>query len=508
MAAVFNALILLSLFFLILDLKHRFWRGQVPPEQSWWWIAALLTSVLAAGGILLRGPDLADYLRSRLIVLRVWLWCSGLGLVTSAGILALGAVQSVRLERDFSGITFGAFLGLLAIGLGWVGARLLGRGVSSAREISGLLARDPHAFFLRIRQIDNLALLGLIKLVIARFVGPRTHPFRSMAAARVFLVLAVVVLFGPPVLFIALTGFGDPPLATQHDLRGIGFLIIVASVLGAFALERAAASLRTQDASALLADDTRSPVLYLRSFVVEGVHTSKYEDVLRQFFSGIGPLVAVGRPGELFQTAGAARLYPGDAWQEVVTDLIQRAALVFVQIGATEGLAWEIATLLGMVDPRRVVVILRAPQSKWRRRHLIAEYSQFRESLGALFPRPLPASIGERGSFRLDWQAEPIGVGRFMCFGPDWEPHVIAIRTPSFLLWLRIRFGGNSPALALRACLEPTLERLGLTVPRLPLRATEVLHMALAITATLFAVAGVVLVAGLIVAGILVLLLS
>lgn len=491
LAAAFNVAILLSLVFIAFDVKHRFSGPGDTPRESYWWLAAVVTSMVAGVGMLLQGPGLADYLRHHVILLRVWLWYGAVGILSSAALLVLGAVRFPLLDPDVGSIAFGVALGAFGVAVAWVGVRVIGRALSSAPRIAELLTADPDAFFLFIRRIDDLGLLGVISHLLPR----PTQPIRSIAGARIALVLAVVVFFGPTVLWIIITGFEHRVIFSEGADRAVGFLIMLGSVTGAFALERAARSLRAADARDVLSDDKRPPVLYLRSFLVEGVQSSKYEDVLREFFREIGPLVAIGKPSELLQTAGAARIYPGDDWHEVVLRLMREAVLVLVQIGATEGLSWEIATLVQTVDPQRVVLILRPPQPKWRRRHLLAEYQMFRESLGRAFPRPLPSSIGKRGHFRLTWLSEPIGLGRFISFGPDWEPDVLAVRDPPFPLRLRLLFGPRSAPLVLRSCLRSVLERLRLVVPRVPLGLGEMAFMSATIPAAAAAVAGLVMIA-------------
>lgn len=501
LVSAFNVAILLSLGFIALDVKHWFLGPADVSRESAWWVAAVVTSLIAGVGVLLQGPALADYLRHHVVLLRVWLWYGAVGILSAGTLLLLGAIRFPLLDPDVGSIAFGVALGVFGVAVGWVGVRMIGRAVSSTPRIAELLTADPDALFLFIRRIDDLGLRGVILYLLPR----PAQPIRSIAGARVALVLAVVVFFGPTLLWMTVTDLGDTVLVSPGTDRMVAFFIMLGSVAGAFALERVARSLRAADARDLFADDKRRPVLYLRSFLVEGVESSKYEDILREFFREIGPLVAIGKPRELLQTAGAARIYPGDNWHEVVSRLMREAVLVLVQIGATEGLSWEIAALVQSVDPQRVILILRPPQPKWRRRHLLAEYHKFRESLGRAFPRPLPSGIGKRGHFRLTWRSEPIGLGRFISFGPDWEPEVLAVRDPPFPLRLRLLFGSRNAPLVLRACLRPVLERLHLSVPQVSLGLGEMVFMSVTIPAALMAAAGVVMIAVLAVLSLLVL---
>jgi hypothetical protein len=137
-------------------------------------------------------------------------------------------------------------------------------------------------------------------------------------------------------------------------------------------------------ASQLLVKDRRAPILYLRAFVhddtgnynpdgwlsrvlgckpllpralggaanpllpnivrmVLGRATEVAEEQFATGLRGFGPLVAVGRPGELVQAGGAARLYLGEhEWQTVVLDLMASSQLIVAEAGTGDHLWWEI----------------------------------------------------------------------------------------------------------------------------------------------------------------------
>lgn len=108
----------------------------------------------------------------------------------------------------------------------------------------------------------------------------------------------------------------------------------------------------------VLAEDTRPPVIYLRSFKDDrgsSVNTMKNrfplwrllhpfklwasglnvfdtrteEEILAEVLHQIGPVVGIGRPGEKLPLLGAARVYVGDDhWQQTVHDFLSRAGLV------------------------------------------------------------------------------------------------------------------------------------------------------------------------------------
>jgi hypothetical protein len=163
------------------------------------------------------------------------------------------------------------------------------------------------------------------------------------------------------------------------------------------------------DAHTVLANDKGPPVLYLRSFqddacglklpswlVLKGIqlrsqtHEESVADVLRS----IGPVVAIGRPGEPMPELGAHRMYVADdRWQDEVKMLMNRARLVVLRLGASPGLKWEFKTMAASVPPERILLYLEPPG------------------------RP-PAEL---------WRLLPCGRigpprGRYISFSPDWTP--------------------------------------------------------------------------------------
>lgn len=120
-------------------------------------------------------------------------------------------------------------------------------------------------------------------------------------------------------------------------------------------------------------DDDRPPVLHLRSFQVDnreglagkgglldGTMTfvnEPFEAQLTEDLTAIGPVVAIGMPGERLKPLGAARLYcEDDKWKQRVEELIRTsAAIVFVCEIPTEGFMWEIDRISELADPTTVL---------------------------------------------------------------------------------------------------------------------------------------------------------
>jgi hypothetical protein len=129
--------------------------------------------------------------------------------------------------------------------------------------------------------------------------------------------------------------------------------------------------------------DRRPAVLYLRSFLADGsykknaffesaasinplsvlIRRRSYEEQLVEVVKRIGPVVAVGRPGEKLPELGASRLYlPNRVWKPRVRDLMAKARLVILRIGETPGVGWELSTAVELVDPEKFVIYFEPPK--------------------------------------------------------------------------------------------------------------------------------------------------
>ena len=125
-------------------------------------------------------------------------------------------------------------------------------------------------------------------------------------------------------------------------------------------------------AAEVMARDPRPPVLYLRSFAADDttaaglesghpalVLLSTEEEQLAQVLAEIGPVIAIGRPGEELPHIGAARFYVShDLWQDEVSRLMSHAGLVVLRAGDSAGLWWEVERAARLVRPERIVFLL------------------------------------------------------------------------------------------------------------------------------------------------------
>lgn len=124
---------------------------------------------------------------------------------------------------------------------------------------------------------------------------------------------------------------------------------------------------------AMQAADPRAPVIYLRSFHIDkrlarrplaigrvvSFHTE--EEQLVEALCELGPVIAIGKPGEKLPRLGAQRIYVDDGeWQQQILSWFARATLVVVHVPPkpTEGLAWEIEQSLRVVPLDRLVFLV------------------------------------------------------------------------------------------------------------------------------------------------------
>src|SRR6266446_4260896 len=87
-----------------------------------------------------------------------------------------------------------------------------------------------------------------------------------------------------------------------------------------------------------------------------------FEELLAEAFSVAGPVIAIGRPGEVLPPLGAHRTWVRhDAWQERVTEYLRECGLVVMVMGlirGEEGLAWELRQVLDRVPPEKIIFVM------------------------------------------------------------------------------------------------------------------------------------------------------
>lgn len=224
-------------------------------------------------------------------------------------------------------------------------------------------------------------------------------------------------------------------------------------------------SLLARSGAELLAADTRPPIVYLRSFAEDvdagevrpGLDYQTREKMICSVLEAVGPIVALGKPGDALPSLGAARIYvePHADWQLQIKALLRAARLVVISAQTSDGIVWEIREVVQSVAPERVILLL--PQivtpsltKRSARKRIAKAYERFREQAQSLFPRGLPTSVG--GS-------------NILLFTSDWEAYVpMVIKLKSS----RINMAGKS---LFTEALRPHLGHLGISLAPLSWRA-------------------------------------
>lgn len=284
------------------------------------------------------------------------------------------------------------------------------------------------------------------------------YPFTPLAGkpqrkkTGILICVAIILYFvlGGIGIIVAWGTFAISAL-TRGEVAGfpIFFVCFPAYVLATFLLwpmleryYKLGLRLQKVDAITLLSQDSRDPVLFLRSFRDDdlpdvgagGLWVSTVEETLERHFSPIGPVIAIGRPGEAHPELGAARFYVSDdEWKIAVEYFLQRAAAVVLLMGATQGVLWEVDRALNSIPPEELLLcfpfILPSEKRSWwlpamrhvknfqygtalvetMRREREQRYQLFRMHMEEQTPMKLPESPGDTifidfladGTFRL-----------------------------------------------------------------------------------------------------------
>jgi hypothetical protein len=151
----------------------------------------------------------------------------------------------------------------------------------------------------------------------------------------------------------------------------------------------------------------------LLGFVLSG---RSAEEHIADVLAPVGPLVAVGAPGERLPHVGAVRMYlpssSDEAWQEPVRRLMQRSRLTVLTLGSSEGTMWELAEAMRTLPPHRLILFVPAMDR--------AEYQRISQES----PR-LPAAPTWLASYRRE------ALQAVITFAEDWTPtltHVMETR--------------------------------------------------------------------------------
>ena len=222
----------------------------------------------------------------------------------------------------------------------------------------------------------------------------------------------------------------DPDQPMSWSLKVLFFISGFAVAWLGFLCLRRAQQYEAPSANKVLAEDPRAPVLYLRSFEddsrvarrieVSGFALGNEESVIAEIFNTVGPLIAIGKPGEVIPYAGAARKYVGQGdWQACVRDLMLEARLVILRAGNTKGLWWEIAESAKHVRPEKLIFLIPLKRPG---------YEEFRRKAESYLPCRLPDYQG--------WRIPVTTIRAVLFFDADWASHLLPIQETVAAYWL------------------------------------------------------------------------
>lgn len=346
-----------------------------------------LAAPLTAGAIMLSFAAWAwsiAQIRPLPILAGALVWGSGLALATGAQVLQLpkGADWFVW------GFVIAATLVALAFAL---------RIVIDAWQLARIRA-DTRALVAAAAP-DRVRLTG----VLVRIVG--IHPIcawlpgvhRRVLAAVLFMAVTFVVslsvglaVYGilnrnaadtAAVLEACFGGGGPHASATAHC--GLGIITMLALPMGIFTLLLIAALLRwlartsaRVSLESIASTDSRPPILFLRSFHDDqvklrgsargifhrllslGEPRPRFDHLLFEEATPIGPVVAIGMPGRP-APFGAARAFVSDSqWKETVAQIAGTARAIIVILDDTDGVLWELAHIRAAGHEQKTLFVL------------------------------------------------------------------------------------------------------------------------------------------------------
>lgn len=204
---------------------------------------------------------------------------------------------------------------------------------------------------------------------------------------------------------------------------------------------------------------TRPFVLYLRSFEddpelarspFQPVHPPVFhlqllisgrteEEQLAAAVKRMGPLVAIGAPGDRHPYSGATRMYlPSENWKDTVRELMVKARLVILALGPGDGTMWELVEAMHILPPERLVLLVPMAADA---------YDQFKEQATAELrdratrllhdndevwsPPSLPEYTYNGGNPFFT----TMNIKGAICFSPRWVPAFIDLSLPGSRLW-------------------------------------------------------------------------
>lgn len=241
---------------------------------------------------------------------------------------------------------------------------------------------------------DDTVLLEALSFRLSDFLVTRLRLFGGDRTRWVVLAVSAVATFAIVAATLSL-------LLQAIGLRPASPVAQVATLVAMFVFYRGIRRAKLS-ASELRDRDRRPPVLILRQFGDDFLESGRlsfggaptFEHFVAGELNRIGPVVAIGRPGERLQPLGASRDYLADSdWQRAVTTTIEDAALVVFVLGDSENLLWEFRQTIETHGKKRTLIIV-PPLAD--RDALVRRWSGFVRASADLLGAGLPGQLPER----------------------------------------------------------------------------------------------------------------
>ena len=272
-------------------------------------------------------------------------------------------------------------------------------------------------------------------------------------ARRSFLIAAIAAAWFSIPVTLQLAGLGE---AANAALKGfmrdsdimpvVLILVMIIAPLGVAIWQwenmrtaiRQAMALEQPDADHARALDDRPPTLFLRSFKDDALELPslqhirglghrkvvRFEEAFANLFSDLGPMVAIGEPGEALPTIGAAKTYfADDEWQSAVLGWMYEARLIALAVGPTAALTWELRNAIECGYLGKLVLILPPPSSSADREARVRRMVDCLPTLGAMdWSRTIVAHVNAENKLVAITAKRPVDVDYqialvIACFG-------------------------------------------------------------------------------------------
>jgi hypothetical protein len=291
--------------------------------------------------------------------------------------------------------------------VGWVDARVLSLWFTGSIMLAAVLARLYRRSAADVLASDSRApIVYLRNFSQEEILSPANIRF-DRVDKRVLLSIASLLLIAAPHVLLLVAGWSIFNHGTGEPWA---LMLCIVTVLSATLI-----------------------ALFFCFRVLYGQWSLTLEAELAKVFRCVGPMVAIGRPGDWFAPRGAARVYLTDeTWQEEVLELIESARIVVLQPAMTEGTWWEVANVVRLRDPRSVLFC--NPDNFPRRRPtaLTSDAEKAVAMPAALSMDAVFLKLESECGIRIDGKYRK---AEFLTFDENWQPIQLPLVFRSWWLW-------------------------------------------------------------------------